>query len=77
MLGQFGGPGLAAAAAQAVPLLCEVIQAGDSRALSQKCLMLFYLGDPGWGQQSSGEYKSNGERNQRSHQDPTVQWLCC
>ena len=31
--GQFGGPGLAAAAAQAVPLLCEVIQAPDSRAV--------------------------------------------
>ena len=33
VLGQFGGPGLAAAAAQAVPLLCEVIQAPDSRAV--------------------------------------------
>ena len=33
VLGQFGGPGLAAAAAQAVPLLCEVIQAPESRAV--------------------------------------------
>ena len=33
VLGQFGGPGLAAAAAQAVPLLCEVIQSPDSRAV--------------------------------------------
>merc|ERR1719284_597470 len=32
VLGQFGGPGLAAAAAQAIPLLCDVIQAPDSRA---------------------------------------------
>ena len=33
VLGQFGGPGLAAAAAQAIPLLCDVIQAPDSRAV--------------------------------------------
>merc|ERR1712032_944943 len=33
VLGQFGGPGLVAAAAQAVPLLCEVIQTPDSRAV--------------------------------------------
>ena len=31
VLGQFGGAGLAAAAAQAVPLMCEVIQQQDSR----------------------------------------------
>jgi len=33
VLGQHGGPGLAPAAAQAVPLLCEVIQQPDSRAV--------------------------------------------
>ena len=31
VLGQFGGPGLAAAAAQAIPLLCDVIQAPDGQ----------------------------------------------
>jgi len=33
VLGQFGGPGFAAAGAQAVPLLCEVIQQPGSRAV--------------------------------------------
>ena len=33
VLGQFGGAGLAAAAAQAVPLMCEVIQQQDSRCV--------------------------------------------
>ena len=74
VLGLCGGPGLAAAAAQCLPPLCEVSVVTLFIVTSLfTFLLIFCAGGKPSRQQTTGKRQPNRKRHQRSHQDSQVQ----